>query len=38
MVELDPSRDPPYPPRETARISKEYLMKQGYGFRPQRNS
>ncbi len=38
MVELDPSRDPPHPPRETARISKEYLMKQGYGFRPQRNS
>jgi inosose dehydratase len=32
MVELDPSPNPPYPPRETARISKEYLMKQGYLF------
>jgi inosose dehydratase len=33
MVELDPSRDPPLTPRETARISKEYLQKQGYAFR-----
>jgi inosose dehydratase len=33
MVELDPSRNPPYPPLETARISKEYLQKQGYAFR-----
>jgi inosose dehydratase len=32
MVELDPSRNPPYPPVETARISKEYLQKQGYTF------
>ena len=38
MVELDPSRDPPYPPRETARISKDYLMKQGYTFRAERES
>ena len=33
MVELDPSRDPPLTPRETARVSKEYLQKQGYSFR-----
>ena len=33
MVELDPSRNPPYPPLETARISKAYLQKQGYLFR-----
>lgn len=32
MVELDPSKNPPYPPLETARISKEYLQKQGYTF------
>lgn len=32
MVELDPSRDPPLTPIETARISKEYLQKQGYAF------
>jgi inosose dehydratase len=38
MVELDPSRDPPYPPRETARISKEYLLKHGYKFGPERKS
>ena len=33
MVELDPSKNPPYTPLETARISKEYLQKQGYEFR-----
>ena len=33
MVELDPSKNPPYTPPETARISKEYLQKQGYTFR-----
>lgn len=33
MVELDPSRNPPYPPLETARISKAYLQRQGYLFR-----
>ena len=33
MVELDASRNPPLTPRETARISKEYLEKQGYAFR-----
>jgi len=33
MVELDPSKNPPYTPLETARISKEYLQKQGYTFR-----
>jgi inosose dehydratase len=33
MVELDPSRDPPMTPIETARASKEYLQKLGYKFR-----
>ena len=33
MVELDPSKNPPNTPLETARISKEYLQKQGYTFR-----
>lgn len=33
MVELDPSRNPPLTPLETARTSKEYLQKQGYAFR-----
>jgi inosose dehydratase len=33
MVELDPSRNPPSTPLETARISKEFLLKQGYVFR-----
>ena len=33
MVELDPSRNPPSTALETARISKEYLQKQGYVFR-----
>lgn len=33
MVELDPSRDPPLSPIQTARVSKEYLQKQGYEFR-----
>lgn len=33
MVELDPSRDAPMVPIETARVSKEYLEKQGYSFR-----
>src|SRR5713101_4693654 len=32
MVELDPSKNPPYTPLETARISKEYRQKQGYTF------
>jgi inosose dehydratase len=32
MVELDPGSNPPYAPLETARISKEYLQKQGYVF------
>jgi inosose dehydratase len=32
MVELDPSKNPPSTPLETARISKEYLQKQGYRF------
>jgi len=38
MVELDPSKDPPYPPRETARISREYLIHQGYKFRPEKKA
>jgi sugar phosphate isomerase/epimerase len=33
MVELDPSRNPPHTPRETAVIAKDYLIKQGYTFR-----
>ena len=33
MVELDPSPKPPLTPIETARVSKEYLQKQGYSFR-----
>lgn len=33
MVELDPSRDPPLTPLETARTSKDYLKKLGYTFR-----
>jgi hypothetical protein len=33
MVELDPSRNPPMTPFETARTSKEYLQKLGYTFR-----
>ena len=33
MVELDPSRNPPMTPIETARTSKEFLQKQGYTFR-----
>jgi hypothetical protein len=33
MVELDPSAKPPLSPIETARVSKEYLQKQGYTFR-----
>ena len=33
MVELDPSKDPPHTPRETALISKDYLRAQGYEFR-----
>jgi inosose dehydratase len=32
MVELDPGTNPPMIPLETARISKEYLQKQGYAF------
>jgi inosose dehydratase len=33
MVELDPSKNPPSTPLETARISKGYLQKQAYTFR-----
>jgi inosose dehydratase len=33
MVELDADRNPPIPPLQAARISKEYLQKQGYTFR-----
>jgi inosose dehydratase len=33
MVELDPSAQAPLTPLETARVSKEYLQKQGYTFR-----
>lgn len=33
MVELDPSRNPPMTPIETATVAKEYLVKQGYKFR-----
>lgn len=33
MVELDPSRSPPMTPIETARASKDYLKRLGYGFR-----
>ncbi len=33
MVELDPSPGAPLTPPETARASKEYLMKLGYAFR-----
>jgi inosose dehydratase len=33
MVELDPSKNPPNTPLETAHISKEYLQTQGYTFR-----
>ena len=33
MVELDPSPNPPMPPLETARTSKEYLKTLGYTFR-----
>jgi inosose dehydratase len=33
MVELDPSREPPMTPLETAQASKAYLQKLGYTFR-----
>jgi inosose dehydratase len=33
MVELDPSRNPPMTPLETAAASKEYLKSLGYTFR-----
>jgi inosose dehydratase len=33
MVELDSSREPPLPPLEAARTSKEYLKTLGYTFR-----
>jgi inosose dehydratase len=33
MVELDGSKDQPYTPRQTAEISKAFLLKQGYSFR-----
>lgn len=33
-VELDPSRNAPYTPLRTAEISKSYLEKLGYAFRP----
>lgn len=32
MVELDPSRDAPYAPLETAKISRKYLESLGYVF------
>jgi inosose dehydratase len=38
MVELDPSPNPPLTPIETARVSKQYLEKQGYRFRAERKS
>jgi hypothetical protein len=34
MVELDSGTNPPITPLETARISKEYLRKQGYELQP----
>jgi inosose dehydratase len=33
MVELDPSKNQPITPLETAKISKAYLQKLGYRFR-----
>jgi inosose dehydratase len=33
MYELDGSKDAPYTPRQTAEISKAFLVKQGYAFR-----
>jgi len=33
MVELDPGRNAPITPKETAEISKRYLQEQGYKFR-----
>ena len=33
MHELDGSKDAPYTPRQTAEISKAFLVKQGYAFR-----
>jgi inosose dehydratase len=33
MVELDGSPNQPYTPRQTAEISKAFLVKQGYAFR-----
>jgi inosose dehydratase len=33
LVELDPSADPPMPPSQTARVSKQFLMRLGYTFR-----
>ncbi len=33
MVELDPSRNGPYTPLETEKISKAYLVKKGFRFR-----
>jgi inosose dehydratase len=33
MVELDPSKEPPLTPLETAQTSKAYLQKLGYQFR-----
>jgi hypothetical protein len=32
MVELDPSPNAPTSPRQTAEISKAFLVKQGYKF------
>jgi inosose dehydratase len=37
MVELDPSRDPPLTPLESARTSKDYLKSLGCAFRSQGN-
>ena len=33
MVELDGSNGAPYTPRQTAEISKAFLVKEGYPFR-----
>jgi inosose dehydratase len=33
MVELDPSKDGPMTPLETAKTTKAYLEKMGYKFR-----
>lgn len=32
MAELDPGKDPPIPPEEAARVSRDYLAELGYKF------